>query len=262
MHQEQAAQHTGEEDLERVWPDVQVEWAFYESGEPEPTVHLDSLDEVVNALMEKRPDYYEIEMLLLLSGKSVISSCVNIPSKKAQFIEQALPFEMEDVLISDPENYHFTRLSKDKEGNISVVAVPESTMRACIDVFARAGLALDQVIPDMLALPMEENQWSMLADDSTLYVRTAELEGVTIEADESHLMLKSLLNADEEILPEEITLTFVESNEKTQDDIKMGLAGATAGQDIEISTREAPTSSFLVFCTEISSRVIQLSRHR
>ena len=90
-------------------------------------------------------------------------------------LEQALPYALEEDLVGEPDGYALAHAGTG--GRIHVAAADRVRLRAGFEALRGRGLRPRAIMPDVLALPLEEGAWSLLVDGGRAMVRSGELTG-------------------------------------------------------------------------------------
>ena len=115
------------------------------------------------------------QVILLVPGESVLLARVRIPSRSRGEIERALPYALEDWLLQPPETQHFAWTRGD--GGIAAAVVSATLLQGWIDACAAAGIEAAAIVPDVLALPWQAGQWTLLLSGERALLRTGPLDG-------------------------------------------------------------------------------------
>lgn len=242
------------------WPDqLQLEWlvrpaltaAASQAGTSAQTfVTLDTLRQGLEAL---DPGLFDLEIVLLIGGEHCYSTQINIPSKQAKHIAQALPYMLEDQLAEDVETFQFVSGARNKEGNVSVLACNKAFVRLIAEAFRYQDVPLDAIVPDMLSLPLQEGQWTFLVDSKTLSVRTGPLVGLTIEMDALPIVVKSLL-LDESQSPQQVHVIFAHRHlsDNIQAWLRTQFTNMVAGTSVQIDFSNVEDERFAVLADFLS----------
>lgn len=116
--------------------------------------------------------------IVLVPGADVRQCWVTLPPKSSRKILSAIPFMLEDDLAEDISQLFFAM--GPKQGNQQAVAiVSDHQMEKWQLWMADAGIAIEQLLPDVLALPEPtENQWIALTLGEQLIVRQGSWQGI------------------------------------------------------------------------------------
>ena len=126
------------------------------------------------------------------------ASCINIekvkvPSNNRQRQIQAVPYALEDTLAANIEDTHFALAKKQSDDNIPVISINRELLEQLIDDFRQAGIFVDTLAADALALPRDENSWSVLLDEDHALIKTGALDACHCDRNNLEIMLAALL---------------------------------------------------------------------
>lgn len=119
----------------------------------------------------------------LVPTSDILLKWVELPAKAGRKALAAIPFILEEEISGDISQQFFA--IGPKEGNKQAVAiVNKEKLQSWLTIIEDAGLACDQLIPDVLALPLAgENAWSILELGQQLLVRKDDWAGLQGERD-------------------------------------------------------------------------------
>jgi general secretion pathway protein L len=119
----------------------------------------------------------------LVPTSDILLKWVELPAKAGRKALAAIPFILEEEISGDISQQFFAL--GPKEGNKQAVAiVNKEKLQSWLTIIEDAGLACDQLIPDVLALPLTgENAWSILELGQQLLVRKDSWAGLQGERD-------------------------------------------------------------------------------
>lgn len=152
-----------------------VHWLVWSTAEDDiiasgelPDAHaLESLSERAG----QRP------VLVLVPATDVLLKWVTLPPKAGRKALAAIPFMLEDDITGDISDQVF--LNGPRHGDQQAVAIV--TRQKLVDwkaMMDAAGLFCDKMIPDILAVPVQPEQWSLMTLNDTLLVRQDEWQGL------------------------------------------------------------------------------------
>jgi general secretion pathway protein L len=119
----------------------------------------------------------------LVPTSDVLLKWVELPAKAGRKALAAIPFILEEEISGDISQQFFAL--GPKNGNKQAVAVVnKAKLQSWLNIIEDAGLICDQVIPDVLALPLaDKNAWSILELGQQLLVRKDDWAGLQGERD-------------------------------------------------------------------------------
>ncbi|MBU2978323.1 type II secretion system protein GspL [Alteromonas sp. C1M14] len=159
--------------------DAPVQWLVWSasereiiaSGELPDAAHLASLKERAG----QRP------VIALAPGSDILLKWVNLPPRAGRKILSALPFMLEDELAEDI-NQQFFAIGPKRGDKQAVAVVSHEKMNNWQQWLKDAGLLCDRLIPDVLAVPLTQNGWSVLTLGEDILLREDEWQGMQGEA--------------------------------------------------------------------------------
>lgn len=235
-----------------VDPELLVEWtaADLDGSVSEPQTL--AFSEFVDHLHNEWPHSYQYGIDLIVSGTNIITTEVNIPSKQARQIAQALPFMIEDQLAQDVSDQHLVVGPRSDNGMLPVVAAPVFLLEGIQKLFDQHELPLDSVLPDMLCLPHRENEWTILFEGRHLLMKKGSHSGLAIEMDAVPVVLASIIEHWED-KPGILRILFCMKNlnENVKNWIKTQIAGHVVGEELEVEFEEINSSDFMLICDHL-----------
>lgn len=151
------------------------QWGIFDvSGQKLKTGHHADLDVIAQTLMQNGIE--ELEIIALWPAARSFSGYVSLPGGQSRYLQQALPFAVEDQLAQDIESVHIAVGDKGKHGKYPVHVVDETQFSLFIDeleAFAGDEYTIKGVFLDVELLPLGDNdlvcwidQFSFLAHNA------------------------------------------------------------------------------------------------
>jgi len=157
---------------------VQVEWLrSSDNAEQHWTMSRSSLADVAKEIAG-------CQLIVLVPGTEVSLVEAVVPSKQRQHIVSAVPYVLEDQLASDIETLHFALGPRSNNGVVPVVVVAKSRMYEWLEQLRAVSIEPDIMLPDMLALPLLVEEWTVLLDKDNAWVRQGLYSGVVVDSSE------------------------------------------------------------------------------
>ncbi|WP_285163851.1 type II secretion system protein GspL [Shewanella goraebulensis] len=150
-----------------VWSEQEQE--IIASGELSDAASLNSLTERAG----NRP------VDVLVPASSMTLTQIELPEKNQRQALKALPFMLEETIASNVEDMHFVVGPREGE-HLNVVAVAHEQMQDWMSWLMDAGIKVKRIVPDCLALPLEQCRWAALDMGDELLLRTGEGSGVSL----------------------------------------------------------------------------------
>lgn len=164
-----------------VWSEQEQE--IIASGELKDATQLSSLSErAANKLVD-----------VLVPAANVTLTSVTLPEKGQSKAVKALPFMLEETLVTNVDDMHF--VTGPREGDeLSVAAVSNEQMGMWLEWLASASIKPRCLVPDCLALPLEECDWAALEFGPETLLRTGVAQGQNFSAPWLALALPQLIS--------------------------------------------------------------------
>lgn len=172
-------------------------------------------------------DFAARDLVLIIPSDQVLLLPVDLPGKNPARLRQALPYALEDQLVSDIEEQYFFLGPKTGEQTYAVAVTDKSYLDVTLTALKDIGVYPKTVFPESLLLPFSENALTLVEDGINVIVRSGMHSGFSCDRDNLPLIIKSLLDDDE------------------QDIQKITLYGSTEllselGSNVELEQLEAP----------------------
>ena len=196
-------------------PQSPVQWLVWSTSQQEVIAsgELSSWEQ----LDELTPYAEKRSCIALLPGNECLIKRVEIPKGAARQFDSMLPFLLEDEVAQDIEDLHLTVLDKDAT-HATVCGVEREWLKQALDTFREANIIFRKVLPDTLALPLEEQGISALQIDQHWLLRQSNYQAVSINEAWLPMFLQSDWVAldDEEQSPTIFSYTALPSDDVQQ----------------------------------------------
>ncbi|CAH6806206.1 Type II secretion system protein L [Vibrio chagasii] len=196
-------------------PQSPVQWLVWSTSQQEVIAsgELSSWEQ----LGELTPYAEKRSCIALLPGNECLIKRVEIPKGAARQFDSMLPFLLEDEVAQDIEDLHLTILDKDAT-HATVCGVEREWLKQALDTFRAANIIFRKVLPDTLALPLEEQGISALQIDQHWLLRQSNYQAVSINEAWLAMFLQSDWVAldDEEQSPTIFSYTALPSDDVQQ----------------------------------------------
>lgn len=160
------------------------------TGEPQGSIHAGSLADAAGEATGLR-------VVVLAPGKDCLLTRVDIPGRSRQKLLRAVPFALEEQLSDEVENLHFAVGTDTVDGEWPVAVINRGYMETLTTAVTGAGLDVQQVIPEMLAIPYAGNETSVLVENDIALVRSGRVAGYAVDSDNLGMLL-ALQEVDED----------------------------------------------------------------
>jgi len=143
-------------------------------------------------------------VIVLVPGVDILLTSVSVPTRRRQRIAEAVPYLLEDQLAADVDRIHFALGEHNDRGEISVAVVSTARLEEWLSHLQEYGIRPDQMFPDVLALPYQTGQWTVMLDDDTVLVRSDRQGGFAIELDSAFESIRAALEEAGEERPQRL----------------------------------------------------------
>lgn len=159
--------------LPRGWPESHgaVHWRLREGPGVAPHGEVTDLNQIPGVGAITRVQVWTPPSDSLLTR-------VTLPTRSRAKIQQALPFALEDQIIGEPEQLHFSYRIQEDNG-LAVAVTSRDRMKSWLAHLIAAGLRPTGLCPALLALPLEAGSWSVAFREYDIWVRTGISSGFT-----------------------------------------------------------------------------------
>ncbi len=218
----------------------QATWALCnDAGELTGKISSGTLDELSEAASNHRT-------VVLLNSQCLHINQLQLPTQNLQKMLKAVPYAIEEFIAEDIENFHFV-IAKNKHNSLmAVVGIDKITLQNIIQIFQEANITLEKIIPDVLCLAANGQQWVCLNYLDTSYLQTDTLNGMALSHDVLPYILNSKLQDETQNLPEKILLFTEQENTAAFDQLQLNnLSNGVKLEKIDIVYNKHP---LVVFC--------------
>jgi general secretion pathway protein L len=124
------------------------------------------------------------KVVVLAPAADVLLTEARLPARHTRHLRQAVPFAIEEQLSDDVERLHFALAPKrNADGAQPVAVVARARMQDWLARLNAAGIHAQSLIPETLAVPVEDGTWSLLLDEQGGLLRTGAARGHALDAD-------------------------------------------------------------------------------
>jgi general secretion pathway protein L len=137
-------------------------------------------------------------VVVLAPGKDCLLTQVDIPGRSSRAkLLRAVPYALEEQLSDEVEHLHFAIGTSMDGGQWPVVVISKAYMDSLMADVTEAGLDVQQVVPEILAIPYAGNETSVLVENDIALVRTGSVAGYAVDSDNLGMLL-ALQEVDED----------------------------------------------------------------
>ena len=157
----------------------------------------------------------DLNVVVFVPTVDVLLASATVPVKGAQKLAQAIPYALEEQIIDDVESMHVAIGSQNNEGVVSAAVVSQQRMQTWLQQLKTANIEPDVMLPDALALPRLNGDWSALQlEGDIVCVRSGEQSGFA--CDKGNLAVMASSHASEcDMDPDRVQLTNCAGEDET-----------------------------------------------
>ena len=210
----------------------QATWALCnDAGELTGKISSGALDE----LSEAAANHHTV---VLLSSQCLHINQLQLPTQNLQKMLKAVPYAIEEFIAEDIENFHFV-IARNKHNNlVAVTGIDKVTLQNIIQIFQQANITVEKIIPDVLCLAADEQQWVCLNYLDTSYLQTDTLNGMALSHDVLPYIVINKLQDETQDPPEKILLFTEQENTAAFDQLQLdNLSNGEKLEKIDIKTK-------------------------
>jgi len=146
------------------------------------------------ALAEAAPAATGRRVVGFIPANHVLISRAALPTRNRQRMLMAVPYALEEQLISDVDTLHFALGRSAGSDLVPVAVVDAARMQTWRDGLRAAGLDPEALTPETLSLPWETDTWSVLVTPANAVLRTGAQAGLAVDTDNIGAVLRSMLS--------------------------------------------------------------------
>lgn len=158
-----------------VEEDAPVKWLTMDSSDPETTA------EIQEGLEQASLQAAGARTIVIVPGNVIFLGNAQIPSRNRQRILSALPFMLEDQLISDIDQLHFAIGERDADGIVNTAVIDRAIMNTWLARLRSFDIEPDILAPDILCVALTPGHWTLLQDQERTLLRTGAQSGAVID---------------------------------------------------------------------------------
>jgi general secretion pathway protein L len=152
-----------------------------------------------------------------------------VSDSERKLYRQMLPYELEDNLVENTEDLHFSYLPL-TDARMGVVLVRRAVLQGLLDDFLAQGLGVDVITPETLLLPWFEEQQTWILQGEELVARTGPCAGFITSLD-SLAMVAGLPDTDGAVPGDKLLLVVEQGADG--DRAAQAIASVNPGLDCE-----------------------------
>ncbi|WP_323751056.1 type II secretion system protein GspL [Marinobacter sp.] len=230
-------------------PDAQLySWVLHDaSGDAQARGSADPKAIIEQTLAQNALD--KVLLVGLIPGDEAAFCMADIPAKQSRFVQQALPYAVEEQIAQDIETVHLALGNHSDEGYL-VAAIDLAQMERWQSLFSGWDqVRLEAIYPDASLLPAPDSGWMMCLDDDFVLMQSQRGEWLRMQADNLPLFAMTMAApSTEEVVAEiPIQLYGIETELERQQPLVNELSGSTGRVHVQQKPLELSVLEFLAW---------------
>lgn len=182
-------------------------WVLHDaSGDAQARGTGDSRETIEHTLGQNALD--NVLLIGLIPGEEAIYCLADIPAKQSRFINQALPYAVEEQIAQDIDSVHLA-LGAHTDRGYRVAAIDRERMEQWLQLFSGwQHVRLDAIFPDASLLPRTEGGWSVCLDGETAMMVSERGEWLSMQSANLGMFSHTLAAPSSEEVVAEIPVTL------------------------------------------------------
>lgn len=205
------------------------DWVLLDAaGGPLASGNNEPRENVENALAANSIDNPRI--IGLIPAYEISHCSAHIPARQSRFIQQALPFAVEEQVAQDIEDMHLA-VGRRKGDYWQVAAIDRERMAAYLALFHCWDYTLEGAYADAMMLPLDESRWSAMVSNERVLIAGSDGEWFDVPAEGLSVFIDSLVSGSDPDSPPVVRLYLsAEESELRQ----VELAALAQNPDIDL----------------------------
>lgn len=156
-------------------------WVIYDAGgDAQAQGSSDVRNTIEQTLSQNGLD--DVLLVGLIPGDEAMFCMADIPAKQSRFINQALPYAVEEQIAQDIDSVHLA-LGPHTQDGFQVAAVDRSRMSQWLELFSGWSHArLEAIYPDAALLPTTDGGWSICLDGESAMMASDRGEWLSMQS--------------------------------------------------------------------------------
>lgn len=230
--------------------DKMYEWALYDiAGSKLKYGAKTSLDIIDQTLMQNGLD--QVDIIGLLPAYAALCTQVSVPGNQTRYVQQALPFAVEDQIAQDIDDMHLVLGEKSKTGEFRVIGIDRDLFSNLFDDLNDQDLlgSLKSIYLDSDLIDLEQNTLKIILSANESFVIEQNRQAICMHNGNLIPYLDALFMAPEEGETQEQKTVEIILDKTVQDSSKMLIAEIEQYPHVVIQVIKSPETAFEYLCT-------------
>lgn len=234
--------------------EIHYEWALFDvAGSLLKYGAKTTLDMIDQTLMQNGLD--QVDIIGLFPAYAALATEASVPGNQTRYVQQALPFAVEDQIAQDIEDMHLVLGNKHKNGNYRVLCLDRALFSIFFDELNNEELqgTLKAIYLDSDLINLDESSLKILLSPEFAFVLNGNGQSISLKSTNliSYLDAQFLLPKDTEVNEPLSVEVILDKNALEQS--KLLLAEIEQYPHIEIDAKESSLNSYEYLCSEYFS---------
>lgn len=173
-------------------------------------------------------------VVLLAPSMDVLLLQAEVPAVNQKKLLNAVPYALEEQLIGDVDSQHFATGNRDNAGLLNTAVVENELMKDWLIQLRAVGTQVDMIVPDILATPHVDGQWTLFLEDHSAMLRTGPQSGLTMDASNASLLYESALRLAQASRPKKVNVYDFRTVSDDQSNLWLPQTDSSEDEQIEI----------------------------
>tara|TARA_R110001592_G_scaffold1001_2_gene5908 strand:- start:20610 stop:21920 length:1311 start_codon:yes stop_codon:yes gene_type:complete len=227
------------------------EWAIYDiAGSLLKYGAKTSLDIIDQTLMQNGLD--QVDVVGLFPAYAALCTQVSVPGNQIRYVQQALPFAVEEQIAQDIDEMHLVLGEKSKTGDFRVVAIAHTLFSALFDGLNNQELtgSLKSIYLDSDLIDLEQNTLKIILSANESYVLENNRQAISLQSRNLIAYLDALFLAPKEGDVQEGVNVAIVLDKTSVDSNKLLLAEIEQYPHVNLTVEEIASSAFEYLCSQ------------
>lgn len=227
------------------------EWAIFDiAGSLLKYGAKTSLDIIDQTLMQNGLD--QVDIIGLFPAYAALCTEVSVPGNQTRYVQQALPFAVEDQIAQDIDELHLVLGDKSKTGEFRVIGIDHTLFANFFDELNNEDLvgALKAIYLDSDLIDLEQNTLKIILSANEAFILESKRQAISMDNRNLIAYLDALFLAPKEGETQEELNIAVVLDKTAIESSKMLLAEIQQYPHVNVSIEDVSSSAFEYLCAQ------------
>lgn len=212
-----------------------------------------TLEMIDQTLMQNGLD--QVDIIGLFPAYAALATEASVPGNQARYVQQALPFAVEDQIAQDIEDMHLVLGNKHKNGNYRVLCLDRELFSILFDELNNEELqgALKGIYLDSDLINLDQSELKILISPEYAYILNENGQSISMQSTNLISYLDAQFISSEDNKETENVRVEVVLDKNSLEQSKLLLAEIEQYPHIELDVNESSLSAYEYLCSEYFS---------